>query len=245
MSKILEEISHSHAFGLRFALGCIIPSKSSFQRSSGVNKRPCKLMAATQQQFFCDTMNIFRREDQNFQWSKAYSYYSSHSTQNEVIWTFGIACAGSVPEVFDCKEVVSWCAKKYISSQRIIPLQDHSPISLSPQVFRNMLRFSESMLTFRGQDCKQFLEKHDNGLDLLPEFLKDLPVVLEYITKLQVSSFRNSFREIAWLFTRITGQESTTSISRIAIYIFYSIVKEQFIFDWGKLIFIEIGSQLS
>jgi hypothetical protein len=38
--------------------------------------------------------------------------------------------------------VVSWCIEKYISSQRIIPLCDHSPISLSPQVFRKMLRLS-------------------------------------------------------------------------------------------------------
>jgi hypothetical protein len=73
-------------------------------------------MAATRQQFCGDTMNIFGREDQNFQWSRAYSYYSSRSTQNEVIWTSRIARVGCVPEVFDCKEVVSWCAGKYISS---------------------------------------------------------------------------------------------------------------------------------
>jgi hypothetical protein len=73
---------------------------------------------------FCgDTINILGGEDQNSQWSKAYSYYSSPSTQNEVIWTSGIARAGCVPEVFDCKEVVSWCVERYISSQRIIPLQ--------------------------------------------------------------------------------------------------------------------------
>jgi hypothetical protein len=108
-----------------------------------------------------------------------------------------------------------------------------------------MLRLSEPTLTFRGQDCKQFLEKHDNGLDILAEFLEDPTTVPEDITKLQVSSFRNPFQEIAWLFTRITGQESTTSISRIVIYILYFTVKEQFIFDWGKLISIEICSQLS
>ena len=46
-------------------------------------------------------------------------------------------------------------------------------------------------------------------------------------------------------FTRITGQASPTSISRIIIYILYFIVKEQIIFNWGKLISIEICSQLS
>jgi hypothetical protein len=68
-----------------------------------------------------------------------------------------------------------------------------------------MLRLSEPTLTFRGIDCKQFLKKHDNGLDFLPEFLEDQTTVPKDITKLQVSSFRNPLWEIAWLFIRITG----------------------------------------
>ena len=81
-------------------------------------------------------------------------------------------------------------------------------------------------MTFKGEDCKEFLKKHDNGLDLLSEFLEDPTAVPEDITRLQVSSFRNPFWEIAWLFTRITGHESMTSISRIVLYILYFTVKE-------------------
>ena len=80
-----------------------------------------------------------------------------------------------------------------------------------------MLRLLEPTLTYRVEDCKQFLKKDDNRLDLVPEFLEDSTTVLEDITKLQVSTFRNSFREIAWLFTRITGQESTTTVSQMAL----------------------------
>jgi hypothetical protein len=148
-----------------------------------------------------------------------------------VIWTSGISRASCVPEVFDCKEVVSWCTEKYIPGQIIISLRDHSPVSLSPQLFCEMLKLSKPTLTFRGQDCKQFLEKHHNGLDILADFLEDLTIVPEDIIRLQVSSFRNSFQETAWLFTRITGHASTTSISHIIIYILYFTVKEQFIFD--------------
>jgi hypothetical protein len=108
-----------------------------------------------------------------------------------------------------------------------------------------MLRLPEPTLTFRGEDCKEFLKKHDNGLDLLPEFLEDPVAVPEDITRLQVSSFRNPFWEIAWLFMRITGQESTTNISCMILYILYFTVKEQAIFYLGKLISIEICSQLS
>jgi hypothetical protein len=41
------------------------------------------------------------------------------------------------------------------------------------------------------------------------------------------------------------GQESTANISRMILYILYFTVKEKAIFDWGKLISIEISSQLS
>jgi hypothetical protein len=157
-----------------------------------------------------------------------------------VIWTSGIARVGCVPEVFDSKEVVSWCTEKYILGQRIIPLHDHSPVSLSPRLFHEMLKLSNPTLTFRGQDYKQFLEKHHNGLDILADFLEDPTTVPEDITRLQVSSFRNPFWEIAWLVTRITRHASTTSISHIIIYILYFTVKEKYIFDWGELISIEL-----
>jgi hypothetical protein len=141
-------------------------------------------MASTQEKLCGDIVNIFGCEDQNFKWSREYSYYSSPSAQNEIIWTSGITRVGCVPEVFDCKELVSWCADKYISGQRIIRLRDHSSVSLSPQVFRQMLRFSEPTLTFKGEDSKQFLRNHNNGLDLLPEFLEDPMAVPEDITSL-------------------------------------------------------------
>jgi hypothetical protein len=116
---------------------------------------------------------------------------------------------------------------------------------MSPQVFCKMLRLPEPTLTFKGDDCREFLKKHDNGFDLLPMYLKNLVVIPIDITRLQVSSFKNPFREIAWLFTRITGQETTTTISHMILYILYFTIKEQVIFDWGKLISIEISSQLS
>jgi hypothetical protein len=115
--------------------------------------------------------------------------------------------------------VVSWCTKKYIPGQRIIPLRDQSLVSLSAQAFHEMLKLLEPTLTFIGQGCKQFLKKHHNGLDIISDFFEELT---------------NTFREIAWLFTRITGQASMASISHIIIYILYFTDKEQFIFDWGS-----------
>jgi hypothetical protein len=62
---------------------------------------------------------------------------------------------------------------------------------------------------------------------------------------IRVDSFKNPFQEIACLFTRLTDQENTATISRMILYILYFTVKEQAIFEWGKLNSIEISSQLS
>jgi hypothetical protein len=80
-----------------------------------------------------------------------------------------------------------------------------------------MLRLPEPTLTFKGEDCRNFLKKHDNGLDLLPEFLENLVAIPEDITKLQISLFKNPFQKIAWLFTRVMGQENTAIISRMIL----------------------------
>jgi len=113
-----------------------------------------------------------------------YSYYSSPYTQKEVIWTSGISCAGCLPEVFYCKELVAWCVEKYVPIQGIIQLQDRSPIPLLQQIFLNMLNLLEPTLTFKGEDCRDFLKSHDNGIDLLPDFLENHMVVLEDIIKI-------------------------------------------------------------
>jgi hypothetical protein len=91
---------------------------------------------------------------------------------------------GCVLEVFDDKELVTWCFERYIPSQWTIQVRDHSPVSLSPRVFCKMLRLRQPMLTFKGEDCREILKKHGNGLDLLPEFLENPLVIPEDITRL-------------------------------------------------------------
>jgi hypothetical protein len=95
-----------------------------------------------------------------------------------------------------------------------------------------MLKLPEPTLTFIREGCRYFLNKHDNGLDLLPQFLENLAVFPEDMTRIQVDSFKNPFREISLLFARMTGKESTVTISRMILYILYFTVKEKVIFDW-------------
>jgi hypothetical protein len=47
-----------------------------------------------------------------------------------------------------------------------------------------MLKLPEPTLTFKGEDCRDFLKKHENGLDFLSKFLNNLAVVPEYITRI-------------------------------------------------------------
>jgi hypothetical protein len=183
-----------------------ISLKRSFQILSGSKERSCQLIEAITRQNFCgDTLNIFGREDENFQWSRVYSYYSSYSSQKEVIWTSEIARAGCVHEFFYSKELVSFCTEKYMPSQQMIHLHDHSPFSLLPQVFHKTPKLPNPTLTFKGEHCRDFLKKYDNDLDILPEFLENLTTIPKDITRLQVNFFKNPFREIAWLFTIIMG----------------------------------------
>jgi hypothetical protein len=59
-----------------------------------------------------------------------------------------------------------------------------------------MLKLPELTLTFKGEDYRYFLKRHNNGLDLLPEYLENLASIPEYITNIQVESFKNPFQEI-------------------------------------------------
>jgi hypothetical protein len=105
-----------------------------------------------------------------------------------------------------------------------------------------MLRLPDPTPTFKGENCRQFLKKHDNELDLFPKFLEYPVIAPRDMEILQVSAFKNHFQKIAGIFTRIMGQESASNISRMIMYILYFTVKEQAIFHWGKLISIGISS---
>jgi hypothetical protein len=61
-----------------------------------------------------------------------------------------------------------------------------------------MLNLLELTLTFKGEDCRDFLKKYDNGMDLLREYLENTVAIPKYISRIQVSSFKNPFQEIDW-----------------------------------------------
>ena len=118
----------------------------------------------------------------------------------------------------------------------MIQLQGESHVSLSLLVFKRMLNLLEPKITLKGDEAISFLKERDNGLELLQEYLEDSATILEDISKSQVSLLKNPYREIACIFTRVTGQESTSTIPRLSLYILYFTIHEQAFFDWVKII---------
>jgi len=68
-----------------------------------------------------------------------------------------------------------------------------------------MLKLSESTITFEGNKARNFLKEKNNGLELLHKYLEDPATMPEDISRIQVSSLKNPYRELAWICTRIAG----------------------------------------
>jgi hypothetical protein len=52
-----------------------------------------------------------------------------------------------------------------------------------------MLKLLEPTLTFNGEDYRYFLNKHNNGLNLLPKYSENPATIPEDITRIQVNFF--------------------------------------------------------
>jgi hypothetical protein len=88
------------------------------------------------------------------------------------------------------------------------------------------------------------LKGRNNGIELLQEYLQDPTTIPQDLSRIQVSSLKDPYREMDWIFTRITGQYSTKTIPRFSLYILHFTIHENVVFDWAKIISNEISSQL-
>jgi hypothetical protein len=105
-----------------------------------------------------------------------------------------------------------------------------------------MLKLPDPNLTYKGVDAINFLRGENNGIELLQEYIQDTTTISKDLSRIQVISLKYPYREIAWLFTRVTGQDSIITIPRLALYILYFTVDEDAIFYWEKIISNEIST---
>jgi hypothetical protein len=98
-------------------------------------------------------------------------------------------------------------------------------------------------MQFKGEEANEFFKEHIGGEDLLEKYLID-PRVNTNAAKIDVSSLKYSYKEFSWLFSRIIGLESMTSVLKNISYILHFDVHEYALIGWGRLIFDEISFQL-
>jgi len=51
-------------------------------------------------------------------------------------------------------------------------------------------------MVYKGEEARNFLKRKNNGLELLQEYLHDPMTMIEDISRIQVSSLKNPYKEI-------------------------------------------------
>ena len=82
------------------------------------------------------------------------------------------------------------------------------------------MKFLEPNLVYKGGEARNFLKRRNNGIELLQEYFHDHVSMPEKISRIHVSSLKNPYKEIIWLFTRIVGQDSMETIPRLYVILF-------------------------
>jgi hypothetical protein len=70
-------------------------------------------------------------------------------------------------------------------------------------------------MNFKGSEVDAFLKAHNGGENLLENFLTEPSNDSANSSQIEVCSLKYPYKEFAWLFARIIGQESTTCCSKI------------------------------
>jgi len=152
-------------------------------------------LVTRKQQFCGDTLNLFAREDQNYNWSQSYWYYLSLLGRgNNKMWTSRIVLLGCVPEVFECNDILTQCIDKFVQNRRVIVLLNSSPISLVSSIFKEMLKLPDPNMAYKGEEARHFLKRKNNGIKLLQGYLHDPASIPEDITSIQVSYLKNPYK---------------------------------------------------
>jgi hypothetical protein len=65
----------------------------------------------------------------------------------------------------------------------------------------------------------------------LQQYLEDPTIMHEDLSTIQVILLKYPYREMAWLFSRVVGQESIASVPHLALYILHLSIHEKVAFD--------------
>jgi hypothetical protein len=103
-----------------------------------------------------------------------------------------------------------------------------------------MLRLTEPKMVFKIIKAEDFRKMKKGVFELLQDYLEDPKKFPEDLSNIQVFSLKNQYIEMAWLFAKKIGQESTTIVPNLSLYILYFSIHENVIFDWSRIISSEL-----
>ena len=99
-------------------------------------------------------------------------------------------------------------------------------------------------MKFKGGKAKYFLTEKNDGWELLQQYLEDPTVMPKDLSRINISSLNNPYKNMVWLLVMVVHKESTTTIPRIALYIFHFAIHGKAIFYWAKIISGQLSFQL-
>ena len=125
---------------------------------------------------FCsDTINSLTRQDKN-----SHCYSSCHWFLNNIpkekkidwLWTIGLINVGYVPEVFNFKEPISWCAWRFNSRTRMIKVttKSNNQVVITLKVFKKILRLPSGNKILHLVDAETFLNSQACNSTILRDF---------------------------------------------------------------------------
>ena len=165
--------------------------------------------------FHGDTFNSLEKIDKEFHWCKEYSWYLDlpvEDTSSKHLRYIGLVKVECMLEVFGVPELVLWCPKCFDATKRIICVGDSSvlPISLIPIVFQKRMKFPNPNKELKLLEADDSISNHGGPKILLTDFKYSLFGVKTNAYQFDTDFLKDQFKEFAWLFARVTGQESTT-----------------------------------
>jgi hypothetical protein len=197
--------------------------------------------------YFGNNVNTLGHEDHSSQWSKAFKWYTKlplEQNNSNKVWNFGIELEGCVPEVSYFKKLILWCVENFNSEKRINQLQGKTLIYLAPKIFIRILRLLESTMTFKSSEANAFLKANHGGMKILDNLILKLLDYSKNSTHIELCSLKYPYKEFTWLFSRIIGKESMTTVLRYVLYVFHLSIHESVLFDWDRIILSEVSFEL-
>jgi hypothetical protein len=141
---------------------------------------------------------------------------------------------GCILEVFDFKELVSWCTQIFDSKTRRIQVatEGKNLVVLTPKVFRRMLFLPSANKSLKLSEANAFLDSQGGGSNVLKDFLILSTKMPNDLSTIDISLLEELYQDFSWLFV-IGWTRVDFPYTQVALYALYFSFHKDVIFDWA------------